>query len=111
MNEPELGSRGAASAQSRADGSGGRAGRNAAAPFFVAPAERNHPLTYQTGMRHVRDLWAKASSEDEALKYGLHGLRVLGYTLAKRGAGETLAVAQGGWRSDTHERYERFLYP
>ena len=59
-------------------------------------------------MRHVRDLWAKASSEDEALKYGLHGLRVLGYTLAKRGAGETLAVAQGGWRSDTHERYERF---
>ena len=74
----------------------------------MAPAERNHPLTYQTGMRHVRDLWAKASSEDEALKYGLHGLRVLGYTLAKRGAGETLAVAQGGWRSDTHERYERF---
>ena len=42
------------------------------------------------------------------MKYGLHSLRVLGYTLAKRGAGETLAVAQGGWRSDTHERYERF---
>ena len=29
MNEPELGSRGAASAQSRADGSGGRAGTGA----------------------------------------------------------------------------------
>ena len=82
--------------------------RHSLTPFFVAPGERQHPLTYQTGMRHVRDLWAKASSEEEAMKYGLHSLRVLGYTLAKRGAGETLAVAQGGWRSDTHERYERF---
>ena len=53
-------------------------------------------------------LYAKASSEEEAHRYGLHSLRVAGYTLAKRGAGEALAVAQGGWHSDAHTRYERF---
>ena len=29
-------------------------------------------------------------------------------SLARRGAGEALAVAQGGWHSDVHQRYERF---
>ena len=77
-------------------------------PFFVAPEDRQQPLTYQTGMRHVRELWEKASSRDEAMKYGLHSLRVTGYTLGKRGGGEALAVAQGGWHSNAHERYERF---
>ena len=77
-------------------------------PFFVSPRNHAQPLTYQSAMRHVRELWAKASSAEEAEKFGLHGLRVTGYTLAKRGAGEALAVAQGGWHSDTHQRYERF---
>jgi hypothetical protein len=84
------------------------AARDADSPFFVAPANRSHPLTYDSGMRHVRALWAKASSAEESKRYGLHGLRVTGYTLAKRGAGDTLAVAHGGWKSDAHERYERF---
>lgn len=84
------------------------AARPADRPFFVAPSERAVPLTYGSAMRHVRLLYAKASSEDEAHKYGLHSLRVTGYTLAKRGAGESLAVAQGGWHSDAHSRYERF---
>jgi hypothetical protein len=82
--------------------------REQSVPFFVAPGARSSPLTYQTAMRHVRSLWAKASSPEEAHRYGLHSLRVAGYTLAKRSVGEALAVAQGGWRSDAHERYERF---
>ena len=82
--------------------------RPADAPFFVAPGDKSKPLTYASGMRHVRALWEKASSKDESHRYGLHGLRVTGYTLAKRGAGETLAVAQGGWKSTSNERYERF---
>jgi hypothetical protein len=82
--------------------------REQVSPFFIAPSDRARPLTYDSGMRHVRKLWAKASSDEEAKRYGLHGLRVTGYTLAKRGAGEALAVAQGGWKSEAHERYERF---
>ena len=82
--------------------------RPADRPFFVAPGEPTVPLTYQMAMRHIRRLYEKASSSEEAKLYGLHSLRVTGYTLAKRGAGEALAVAQGGWRSDAHMRYERF---
>ena len=85
---------------------GGR--RADAQPFFVAPADRHLPLTYQSAMRHVRLLWTSVSSGEEAAKYGLHSLRVTGYTLARRGAGEALAVAQGGWHSDVHQRYDRF---
>lgn len=48
------------------------------------------------------------ASTEEAQRYGLHSLRVTGYTLARRGAGEALAVAQGGWHSDVHQRYDRF---
>ena len=48
--------------------------RDDSSPFFVSPCARGEALTYQTGMRHVRDLWAKASSEDEALKYGETGV-------------------------------------
>jgi hypothetical protein len=59
-------------------------------------------------MRHVRSLWAAVASTEEAQRYGLHSLRVTGYTLARRGAGEALAVAQGGWHSDVHQRYDRF---
>ncbi len=81
--------------------------RAAEAPFFVG-ADKEAPLTYQSAMRHVRALYAKASSQEEAMKYGLHSLRVTGYTLAKRSAGEALAVAQGGWHGDSHQRYERF---
>ena len=72
------------------------------------PAQRALPLTYAAAMRDVRALYERVSSVEEASLYGLHSLRVSGYTLAKRGVGEALAVAQGGWHSDAHERYERF---
>ena len=39
--------------------------------------------------------------------YGLHGLRVSGYDLARR-HDEELAVAHGGWKSTAHKRYSRF---
>jgi hypothetical protein len=82
--------------------------RDGAQPFFVSPSDHTKPLTYQTAMRHVRSLWAAVASTEEAQRYGLHSLRVTGYTLARRGAGEALAVAQGGWHSDVHQRYDRF---
>ena len=62
------------------------AARRPNAPFFVAPEDRQQPLTYQTGMRHVRELWEKASSHDEAMKYGLHSLRRQGHGLHTRQA-------------------------
>jgi hypothetical protein len=82
--------------------------RGQAQPFFVSPSNPAQPLTYQAAMRHVRSLWAAVSDAEEAKRYGLHSLRVTGYTLARRSAGEALAVAQGGWNSDVHQRYERF---
>ena len=66
-------------------------------------------LTYSNAMKDVRALWARASSPTTAKRYGLHGLRVAGFNGAKRGKhGKTLAVAQGGWDSLAHERYDRF---
>ena len=84
------------------------AARDGEGPFFV-DGDRVRALTYSRAMVHVRALWAKASSVETAKKYGLHSLRVAGYNAGKRGAGGvTLAVAQGGWQSSAHERYERF---
>ena len=85
----------------------GRA-RDSNGPFFL-DSDRVRALTYSRAMVAIRALWAKASSHEEAMKYGLHGLRVAGYNAGKRGkGGSALAVAQGGWQSSAHERYERF---
>jgi hypothetical protein len=83
--------------------------RSPDAPFFTDGPGGVRPLTYAAATRDVRHLWARASSKATADGYGLHGLRVAGYTHGKRGAlGEELAVAQGGWRSTAHLRYDRF---
>lgn len=84
------------------------AGRADGGAFFVNPKERLSPLTYAQAMAHVRVLYQRASSPAEAAKYGLHSLRVTGYALSKRGVGEELTVAHGGWRSLAHRRYDRF---
>ena len=76
--------------------------------FFV-DRDRMRWLTYPNAMKDVRALWARASTVENASQYGLHSLRVAGYNAAKSGPrGVTLAVAQGGWMSAAHERYERF---
>lgn len=85
---------------------GGRRAEGGA--FFVNPKDHSVPLTYSQAMAHVRVLYARVSSPEEAAKYGLHSLRVTGYALSKRGAGEELTVAHGGWRSLAHKRYDRF---
>jgi hypothetical protein len=75
-------------------------------PFFVHKDRRSEPLTYGAAMSQYRELVARASNVETAKIYGLHSLRVTGYTLAKRGKGVAVAVAQGGWESSAHERYE-----
>ena len=76
--------------------------------FFVNPRDRTQPLTYSQAMAQVRGLYCRASDAATAARYGLHSLRVLGYALSKRGVGEELTVAHGGWRSLAHRRYDRF---
>ena len=76
---------------------------------FFQDRDRKRWLTYASAMRDVRALWERASSKETASLYGLHSLRVAGYNAAKLGKhGTALAVAQGGWMSTAHERYDRF---
>jgi hypothetical protein len=76
------------------------------APFYV-DRDRTRPYLYGKAMADMRELLARVTTKDEAYSYGLHGLRVSGYDLARRHNPE-LAVAQGGWKSSAHERYDRF---
>ena len=76
---------------------------------FFQDRDRKRWLTYANAMRDVRALWERVSSKETASLYGLHSLRVAGYNAAKLGKhGTALAVAQGGWMSAAHERYDRF---
>jgi hypothetical protein len=78
-------------------------------PFFTDAPRGERALTYPVATRDIRALWAKVSSAEQSMLYGLHGLRVAGYLHGKRGVlGEALAVAQGGWKSGVSRRYDRF---
>jgi len=85
-----------------------RSARNPDAPFFVHRDDKAKPLTYPAAMAMVRELLARASDVPTASLYGLHSFRVAGYTLTKRHVSAELAVAQGGWESDAHKRYDGF---
>ena len=76
------------------------------APFYV-DRDRRRPYLYGKAIADMRELFARATTKEEAYSYGLHGLRVTGYDLSRRYNPE-LAVAQGGWKSSAHERYDRF---
>lgn len=80
--------------------------RSPESPFF-----RDHlgqrALTYTQAVKDCRALWARVVSPEEAATYGLHGLRVSAYNYA-RAHDPSLAIAQGGWTSQAHTRYERF---
>ena len=80
-------------------------------PFFVHtdPAKRAAlPLTYQAATKDFREALLRGNPDLDVYQYGLHGLRVTGYALTKRSLGVALAVAQGGWESAAHERYDGF---
>ena len=57
-------------------------------------------------MAMLRVFLRRVSPDD--VEYALHGLRVEGYNQSKRGNGEDITVAHGGWHSEAHRRYERF---
>ena len=75
-------------------------------PFF-RDAGGERVLTYTNALRDARRLYARVIPAEEAGKLGLHGLRVEAYNRA-RAHDPLLAVAQGGWGSEAHERYARF---
>jgi len=56
----------------------------------------------------MADLKAAIARYQEDDRYGLHGVRVLGYNLSVEGNGEDLTVAHGRWKSTAHTRYQRF---
>ena len=75
-------------------------------PMFLDP-DRQRPLLYSK----LREQFRRAQLNvgvPEAELAGPHGLRVEGYNATKNGLGAPLAVAQGGWKSSAHERYDRF---
>ena len=75
-------------------------------PFF-RDHEGQRVLTYAQALKDCRALWARVVPAEEAATYGLHGLRVSAYNYA-RVHDPALAIAQGGWASQAHTRYERF---
>ena len=76
------------------------------APYFVS-RDRPSAYTYAAARADFRSRQKQVGVKKEDYT-GLHGLRVTGYNSTKAGLGEDLAVAQGGWRSSAHKRYDRF---
>ena len=76
-------------------------------PFFYGSDGKC--LTYSTMLAHMRECMARVPgiSQETAVKYGFHGLRVLGYNCWRAAAGEEVAVLQGGWGSTAHRTYAR----
>ena len=77
-------------------------------PFF-RDRQGKRVLTYPHALSDCRELWARVIPEPEAKTYALHGIRVGAYNMA-RAVDPGLAVAQGGWSSQAHTRYERFPF-
>lgn len=76
-------------------------------PFFYD--SEGMPYTYIFMLRLFRTHISKLPgfTWDMAKIYGFHGLRVLGFNCARAGAGEEVAVLQGGWRSEAFRVYSR----
>ena len=77
-------------------------------PFF-RDRQGRRVLTYPQALSDCRVLWSRVIPESEAKTYALHGIRVGAYNTA-RAVDPSLAVAQGGWSSQAHTRYERFTF-
>ena len=77
------------------------------APFFLR--EDGQPLLYNDLLTDMRRLFCKVDgvTEEIANKYGLHGIRVLGWNAGRAAMGEEVAALQGDWLSDCRQRYNR----
>ena len=73
-------------------------------PFFY---DESGPLVYHSMLKFFRVCMSRVISMEEALTYGFHSLRVLGYNCWRAASGEEVAVLQGGWGSDGHRAYSR----
>ena len=76
------------------------------APYFLS-RDQTSAYTYAAARADFRSRQKQVGVKKEDYT-GLHGLRVTGYNSTKAGLGEDLAVAQGGWKSSAHKRYDRF---
>jgi hypothetical protein len=78
-------------------------------PFFVFSPRETRPWLYQGALDACRELWARTPgvTSEMAATCGLHGLRVGGNGGVTRVLGRWLAKAQGGWDSDSQDRYDR----
>ena len=76
-------------------------------PFFVASDGRY--AVYSELLDGFRAAMCRVPGVDMdmAMKYGLHGLRVLGYNCWRAANGEDVAKLQGGWGSEAHRSYGR----
>ena len=81
--------------------------RDAKAPMFVHSKGSIQPLLYRVALSKFKAA-QRAVGVEEGEEAGLHGARVLGYTLTRRGLGEDVAKAHGLWSSNAHDRYHRF---
>ena len=81
--------------------------RDPETPFFVGPDGRH--AVYSELLDSFREAMTRVPgvTMDIAKKYGLHGLRVLGYNCWRAAEGEDVAVLQGGWGSEAHRSYGR----
>ena len=79
---------------------------DARGPMFLDPDQRR-PFLYSKLRAQFRAAQLAAGVLEDELS-GPHGLRVEGYNKTKNGLGLPMAVAQGGWKSTAHERYDRF---
>ena len=73
-------------------------------PMFLA----KDGVRYYTYSCLQSDFKAHVASVGGKATLGPHGIRVLGYNLAKAAVGADLTQAHGGWLSSAHSRYERF---
>jgi hypothetical protein len=74
--------------------------------MFLDP-DMQRPLIYSRLVDQFKAMQRRIGIPDSRLNV-LHGLRVEGYNLTKRGLGQDVAVAHGLWKSKAHQRYDRF---
>ena len=81
--------------------------RSPDAPFFVNPDGRHAVYNELLDGMRAAMMRVDGVTHQIALRYGLHGLRVLGYNCWRGANGEDVAQLQGGWGSDAHRSYGR----